>query len=76
MRQVVCSVFVCVCVCMCVCIILLISTRVKDLGTNVCVCVHLLSTPPFCIWKESGDKPSVESSRMLGVRHCYCRTWM
>ena len=75
MRRVVCSVFVCVCVYMRVYIILLATTRVKGLRTNVYVCI-LLSAPPFCIWKESGDKPSVDSSRMLGVRHCYCRTWM
>ena len=66
------------CVCMCVYNIINLNTceGSGDECVCVCVCVHLLSVPPFCIWKESGDKPSVESSRMLGVRHCYCRTWM
>ena len=42
-----------------------------ELGSGdecVCVCVHvciLLSTPPFCIWKGSWDKPRVESSHIL-----------
>ena len=41
-----------------------------ELGSGdecVCVCVHvciLLSTPPFCIWKGSWDKPRVESSHI------------
>ena len=68
-------VYMCVCACSYVCIILAL-TRVKGLGTKV-GCVNFIKHgPPFCIWKWSGDKPSVESSRMLGVQHCYCRKWM
>ena len=36
---------------------------------NIMIILHLLNAPLFCIWKESGDKPNFESSRMYRVRH-------
>ena len=60
--------YVCVCVHACVYNIISLNTCEGSGDECVCVCVYiLLSAPPFCIWKESGDKPSVETSCMLGV---------
>ena len=70
----VCIYDICVCACSYVCIILAL-TRVKGLGTKV-GCVHFIKHPTLLYMEVVWDKPSVESSRMLGVRHCYCRKWM
>ena len=45
--------YVCVCVHACVYNIINLNTCEGSGDECVCVCAHLLSAPPFCIWKES-----------------------